>query len=134
MLASKLLAARSDLLGFALVFKYGEVVTGGGSSVQSKDRYGNRWAGDVNLVTAFVHHGADLSAELADEHVVTDAKGSVLNEKGCDVATSFVEGGFNDGSFRQAVGVCLEVEDFGLKQHFFKELVDVEALLGRDIL
>ena len=74
LLAGKLLAARSDLLGFALVFKDGEVVSGGGGSVQSENRHGNRWAGDVNLVTAFVHHGADLSAELADEHEVSDAQ------------------------------------------------------------
>ena len=115
LLASKLLAARGDLLGFALIFKDDEIVASSRCAVQSENRHGNRWAGDIKLLTAFVHHGADLSAELANEHVVTHAKGSVLNEKGCNVATSFVEGGFNDGSFGEALGVRLKVQELGFK-------------------
>ncbi len=61
-----------------------------------------------------------------------DAQRALLDEHGGDRAAAAVELGFDDGTFGRAVRIGLEVEDFGLQQDGFEQLVEVGAVLGRD--
>src|SRR6185437_12620405 len=56
---------------------------------------------------------------------------AALHEHGCDRAAALVELGFDHRTFGGAVRICLQVEDFGLQQDRFFQLVEVDALGGR---
>ena len=71
---------------------------------------------------------------LADQDEVAYAKRTSLHEDGGHISAALVKGCLDYRSLGQSVGVGLEVKDLRLEQHLFKELVDVESLLGRDVL
>ena len=128
--ARKLLTALGNLLGLAFVFKDGEVVAGGRSSVQSEDRYGSRRSCLVNFMPALVHHGAHLAAVLTYQDEVAHAERSGLNQNGRHVTAALIERSLDHSAFCVALGVRLQVEEFSFEKDLFEELVDVEALLG----
>ena len=70
-----------------------------------------------------------LPLEHRDEHV-TDAQRAALDEHGRERAAALVELGFDHRAFGGAVGVGLQLEDFGLELDRFEQLVEV-GLLGR---
>ena len=73
---------------------------------------------------------ADLAARCAGDEHVADAQRAALDEHGRERAAALVELGFDDRAFGGAVGVGLELEDFGLELDRFEQLVEV-GLLGR---
>ncbi len=71
---------------------------------------------------------------LTDQDEVAYAKRTSLHEDGGHVSAALVKGCLDYCTLGQAVGVGFEVKDLRLEKHFFKKLVDVESLLGRDVL
>jgi hypothetical protein len=53
----------------------------------------------------------------ADHEHVADAKGAALDKDGRERAAALVELGLDHGTFGRAVGIGLELEDFGLKRN-----------------
>ena len=122
------------MLCLTLVFKDGKGVSGRRGSVESEDRNRHGRSRNIDFLTALVHHCANLAAVLANQNEVAYAKRTSLHEDGGHVSAALIKGCLDYRTLGKPVGVGLEVENFGLEQHFFKKLVYVESLLGRDVL
>ena len=58
---------------------------------------------------------------------------AALDEHGGDRTAALVELGLDDDTAGGGVGVGLELEDVGLEQDHLEQVVDVQALLRRDV-
>ena len=126
----ELLALVGDVLGLFLVVEHVEVVTCGGSTVQTEHRYGSRRPCGVDLLAALVEHSLDLTGIAAAEHHVADVKGTALDHNRGEIAAALVERRLDDAADGILVGIGLEFEQVCLEQHLVKQLVDVDAFLG----
>ena len=71
-----------------------------------------------------------LPARCAGDEHVADAKRAALDEHGRERAAALVELGLDHRAFGGAVGVGLQLEDFGLELDRVEQLVEI-GLLGR---
>jgi hypothetical protein len=69
----------------------------------------------------------------AADEVVADAQRAVLHEHRRHRALARIELRLDHRARWRAVGVGLEVQDLGLQEDLLEQLVDVRALLGRDL-
>ena len=130
----ELLALVGDALGFALVAHHHEFLTCRRGSVESEDRDRSGRTGFGNLLATLVEHGLDLAVEASAEDDVTHMESSVLDQDSGEVTAALVERRLDDCARSELVGICLELEQVGLKEDLLEELVHVESLLGRDLL
>nr|CAI0340834.1 membrane hypothetical protein [Rhizobiaceae bacterium] len=84
------------------------------------------------MLALVVDEGTHAAPLVAGDDDLARPQRTRLHENGGDGAATAIELGFDDDTFRGAVRVGLEVEDFGLQQDRFQELVEVRAVLGRD--
>ena len=84
----------------------------------------------VNLAALVVDHRPDLARRGAGHEHIADAQRAALDEHGRERAAALVELGFDHRAFGRALGVGLELEDFGLELDRLEQFVEV-GLLGR---
>ena len=68
----------------------------------------------------------------AGDDDVADLQRAALHQHGGDGAAALVQLGLDHRAFGGAVGIGLEVQDFGLQQDGFFQLVETDALGGGD--
>ena len=132
LVAGETLTILGDFAGTAFVFDDGELVARlrRAGKTEDLDRHRRRRFLDVfALVVDECAHAAPLVAGNDD---LARAQRALLNEDGGNGAAAAIELGFDDGAFRRAVRIGLEIEDFGLQQDGFEQLVEVGAVLRRD--
>ena len=132
--ALQLLALVGDFAGRAVVVHHVEGVAGLRGSVQTQHLHGGRGTRFEHLFAVLVEHRLHAARVNAREHHVAYAQGSVLHEDGSHVAAALVERRLDHGTRGLAVGVGLQVEHLGLEQHLLQQLVEVQTLLGRNVL
>ena len=81
-----------------------------------------------------VEHSLHAACVGTREDNIAGAESTALHEHGGHIATALVERGLNDRTHGLLVGVGLEVEQLGLQEHLLKEFVEVDTLLGRNLL
>ena len=111
----------------------GEAVAGLRRALQAEDLDRRRRAGFLELLAAIVDEGAHAAPLVAGDDDVADHQRAGLDQHGGDRAAALVELGLDDDAFGRAVGIGLEVENFGLQQDGFEQLVEVGALGRRNL-
>ena len=130
LLVEHALAIIGDFAGARLVLDDRERIAGRRNRRQAEhfDREGR--TGFLHLPALVVDHRADLAARCARDEHVADAKRAALDQHGRKRAAALVELGLDDRAFGGAVGIGLQLEDFGLQLDRLEKLVEV-GLLGR---
>ena len=126
------LAIARDFAGARFVLDDRERIAGRRHRRQAEHLDRNRRPGFLHLAAVVVDQRANLAARRARDEHVADAKRAALDEHGRKRAAALVELGLDHRAFGGAVGVGLELEDFGLELDRFEQLVEVGLLLGRD--
>src|SRR6202043_2609055 len=101
-----------------------------GRGRQAQDFDGGGGTGAFHRLAAFVGEQAHPAPFGAGDDDVADLERSALHQHGGDGAAALVELGFHHRAFGGAVGIGLEVQDFGLQQDGFFQLVQANALGG----
>ena len=107
-------------LGLALVFVNPELFPGLRSAVEAQQQYRRRRGCGVDAFVPFIEHGLHTTEILAGNDQVPGIQSAVLYEDGGDIPASFIEGGFDDGSRALALGIGLQVKQFGFQPNFFQ--------------
>ena len=126
----ELFALSCDFACLLLRFKHVERVSCRRRAVEAENEHGSGWPGLLHPLVALVEHCLDFSVMRSGKYHVAHAERSVLHEHSGHIATSFVKARLYDGAYCGTVGIGLEVEHLGLKQHFLHKLVHSEAFLG----
>ena len=134
LLALELLTFVSDVTCLLLGRQYVELVTCLRCTVETKDRTGLTRVYLIDLLTTLVEHRTDTSVVRSCEHDIAHVERTVLYQEGCYISTSFVQRGLDDRTFRTTFGVCLEVEQLCLQEHFLQELIDAVTFLCGNLL
>ena len=121
-----------DFAGTLFVFDDHEGLAGRGHAAQAEDFHGGRRAGDFHRAALVVEHRPHAAPLGAGDDDVALVEGAVLHEDGGDRAAAAIQPAFDHRTFGRAVRVGLQVEDFGLQQDGFLQLVEVHPFGGRD--
>jgi len=132
--AGQLFAFVGDFACRAVVVHDVERVAGLRRAVQSEHLHGRRGTCRFDLLAVLVEHGLHAAGVGSREDHVADAERAALHQDRRHVAAALVERRLDDRSLRLFVGVGFQVEHLGLQQHLFEQLVEVQALLGRNLL
>ena len=132
--AGQLFAFVGDFACRAVVVHDVERVAGLRRAVQSEHLYGRRGTCRFDLLAVLVEHGLHAAGVGSREDHVAHAERAALHQDRRHVAAALVERRLDDRSLRLFVGVGFQVEHLGLQQHLFEQLVEVQTLLGRNLL
>ena len=133
-LALQLCTAVGDVLGLLLVFGDVEGVARLTSTCKSKQQHGLRRTCRHNLLVTLVVHSTDAAADGSCHHGVALADGAILDKDFGHIAAAFVQRALDDCTLCALVGIAFQLHNVGLQDDFFKQFVDIDALLGTDIL
>ena len=103
-----------------------------GAAGQAQHFDGHRGTGGRHRLAAIVLQQAHAAPFRAGHDDVADMQRAALDQHGGDRAAALVELGLDHRAFGGAVGIGLEVENFGLQQDGFFQLVEIGALGGGD--
>ena len=126
-------AVGGELAGAGLVLDHGEGLAGIGRAVEAEDLHRHRRTGFGDLLVALVEQRADPAPVVAGHDDVAALQGAALDQHGGDGAAAAVELGLDHHAVGGAVGVGLQVEDLGLQQDGFDQVVEAGLLLGGDL-
>ena len=130
----QLFALVGDVARRTFVVHHVERVPGLRSAVQPEHQHrrGRGRFGDPRA--AFVEHRLHAAGVDARQQHVADPQRAVLYQHCRNVTAPFIQRGFDHRALGFPVGIGFQVEEFGFEQHLFEQLVEVDALLGRDLL
>ena len=126
------LALLHKLAGKALVGDGVEVRAGLGHFAKTRDLHRHAGAGGRELLTLVAHHRAHAADGRAGDDDVALMERTVLDEERCDGAAALVEARLDHSAGRGAVGVRLELGDFGGQRDHFEQVVNAHTGLGGD--
>ena len=132
--AGQLFALVGDFARRAVVVHDVERVAGLRGAVQTEHLHGRRGTCRLHLLAVLVEHRLHAARVGSREDHVADAERTALHQDRRDVAAALVERRFDDRTLRLLVGIGFQVEHLGFQQHFFEQFVEVDALLGRNLL
>src|SRR5205085_1795623 len=91
------------------------------------------------LMTSGIHVLSGVADERPDappfgagDHDVARPQGAALDQHGRNGAAAAVELRLDDGAFRGAVRIGLELEKFRLQADGFQQAIEIEVLVGRE--
>ncbi len=85
----------------------------------------------LHRLAVLVEHGAHAAELGARDDRIADLQRALLHEHGRDGAAALLDAGLDDEAAREARLRRLELEDFGLQQDGFEQLVDALRPCGR---
>ena len=134
LLTLQLLALVGDIARLLLSVYHVELVAGRRRAVETEHDGRLCRLHVVDALVTLVEQRLDTAPRCTREHDVANVERAVAHENGRHVTAALVERRLDDGTRGLAVGVGLQVEHVGLKQHFLHEVVHANALLGADLL
>ena len=102
-----------DFASAGFVLDDGDLIAGFGSAVEAQDFNRNRGTGFGDVLALVVDEGANAAPGCTGDHDITHMQRAALNERRANGAAAAFQLGFNDDAFGRAVGVGLEIENFG---------------------
>ena len=127
------LAEIGDLARPRLVLDNDEIVAGERQAVEPEHLDRRRGTGLFLVLAALVDQRADPSPFAAGDENVADIQRAALHQNRRDRAAAAVELGFEDDALGGALRVRLQVEQFGLQQDRFLQLVEIGLLQRRHL-
>jgi len=134
LLTGQLQALGGNFAGFALRFHYLNTVAGLRGTGQAKHLHGRGRRRGFHFLAAVVRHGLHPAKVRAGKDDIAHVQGTGLHQHGGHVAAAFVERGFDNGTDGIAVGVGLQVEQFGFEQNLLQQVLNTNARFGRNLL
>ncbi|MNZ67818.1 hypothetical protein D3C78_860740 [compost metagenome] len=132
-LAVLALTEQGNFTGLLLVGNHGQLVTGFRGTVQAEDFDRDRRAGFLHRLAVLVEHGAHAAiVGTAQDHVAL-TQGTVLNQDGRHRATALVQARFDNHATTWSGRGSGQLEDLGLQQDSFEQLVDAGTHLRRNL-
>src|SRR5450830_2005994 len=113
------LTEQSHFTGFLLVRQHAHLVASVRGTVQAEDLDRDGRTGFLDLLAVLVEHGTYTAVVRTDQHHVALTQGAVLNQNGCNRATTFVETRLNHNTATWGRWRCFQFEYFSLQQNRF---------------
>ena len=109
-----------------------EAVAGVRRAGEAQNFDGNGRTGVLHRLAGVADERAHAAPFGAGNDDVADAQRAALHEHGGHRAAAAVELGLDDGAFGGAIGIGLEIENFGLQADHFEQAIEMEFLGRRD--
>ena len=111
-----------------------ELITRLRGTIQTQDD--RRFAGQylLDALITFVEHCLDAPMRCTCQHDVTHAERTIADQHRCHITASFVQRRLDDRALGAALGVRLQVQHLGFKEHFVEQLAHAVTFLRRDVL
>ena len=123
-----------DLAGRAIVLNDEEVVASSGDTGKPLNLHGHRRASIGDVIAMFVGHTTDTTMRVTHDDRITHVQRAALNDDGGNRSTSAVEVSLDGDTLSIHIRIRHQLERcIRGKQNCFKQLVDVLALLRRNI-
>src|SRR5690606_25253080 len=124
------LTEQRNFTGLLLVRDDGQVITGFRRTIQTQNLDRNGKTSFFHLHATLIEHGADTAkGHTAQDHIAL-TQGTVLNQHGGDRTTTLVETRFDHDTTTWCSRGCLELENLGLQQHGFEQLINAGTQFG----
>ena len=123
-------AVLGDLAGAGLGVDHRDAVARLRRAVEPEDLDGNGGARLLDGGAGIADERADAAPLGTGDHDVARVQGAALDEHRRHGTTAAVEFRFDHGAFRLAVGIGLQLEDFGLELQAFEQRLETIAGLG----
>src|SRR5690606_38363517 len=107
-----------------------QVITGFRRTIQAENLDRNSRASFFDLLAALIEHGADATEGHTAQNHITLTQSTVLDQHGCYRTTTLVKTRFDHDTAAWRRRGCLELENFGLQQHGFEQLINAGTHLG----
>ena len=133
MLAVQRGALARDLARLAFVLGTHEDVTRGRRGVPADDLDRRRRRRFLHDPAALVVHLADAAVHLTGDERIADTQRSALHEHRRHDTAALFDASLEHDTLGAAIGVGLQLEHLRREQDHLEQLVDVRALLGRDV-
>src|SRR5471032_2223637 len=117
------LTEQSHFTGFLLVGNHAHLVASVRGTVQAEDLDRDGRTGFLDRLAVLVEHGPYTAIVRTDQDHVALAQGTVLDQNGCDRATTLVETRFNHNTTTRGRWSCFQFKNFGLQQDSFEQFV-----------
>ncbi len=117
------LTEQSHFTGFLLVGQHAHLIASVRGTVQAEDLDRDGRTGFLDWLAVLVEHGTYTAIVRTDQHHVALAQGTVLNQNGCNRATTLVETRFNHNTAAWGRWSCFQFEYFSLQQDRFEQFV-----------
>ena len=101
-----------------------DAVAGLRRAVEAQNLDRNRGSGLLDVRAAVADQGAHAAPLGAGDDDVAGAQGAALDEHGRHRAAAAIELRLDDRAFRRAIGIGLEIEDFGLELQAFEQRIE----------
>src|SRR5690606_36029361 len=131
-LAELALTEQCNFAGLLLVGHHHHLVTGIRRAVQAEDFDRNRRTGLLDGLAVLVEHGTHAAVVDADQNHVALTQGTVLNQHGSHRTTALVQTGLDHDTTTRGGRGGLQLENLGLQQNGFEQLVDAGTGFGRN--
>ena len=123
-----------NLAGSAIVLDNEEVIASSRNTGESLNLHRHRWTSIGDVIATFIGHTTDTTMRVTHDDRVTHVQRTALDDDGGHRSTSTVKVGFDGNTLSIHVRVSHQLERcIRGQQNCFKQLVDVLALLRRDI-
>src|SRR5450830_444589 len=126
------LTEQSHFTGFLLVRQHAHLVASVRGTVQAEDLDRDGRTGFLDLLAVLVEHGTYTAVVRTDQHHVALTQGAVLNQNGCNRATTFVETRLNHNTATWGRWRCFQFEYFSLQQDRFEQFVHASTDFRRN--
>src|SRR5471032_3133853 len=126
------LTEQSHFTGFLLVGYYAHLIASVRGTVQAENLDRDGRTGFLDWLAVLVEHGTYTAIVRTDQDHVALAQGTVLNQNGCNRATTLVETRFNHNTTTRGRWSCFQFKNFGLQQDSFEQFVYTGTDFCRD--
>src|SRR5450830_801314 len=126
------LTEQSHFTGFLPVRQHAHLVASVRGTVQAEDLDRDGRTGFLDLLAVLVEHGTYTAVVRTDQHHVALTQGAVLNQNGCNRATTFVETRLNHNTATWGRWRCFQFEYFSLQQDRFEQFVHASTDFRRN--
>ena len=123
----------SQLTCIAFIFEDAEFVACGRNARQTKDFNRVSRTSLFNIFAKRTNEGTHTAVAGTSYHHVAWTQGTTVHEHRGHRAAALVQVGFNNITAGERIGVSLKLEDIGLQNNSFKQVVDVFVLLCGNI-
>src|SRR4051812_9511806 len=122
-----------DLAGAAFVLDHDKIVAGKRQTVQAQHLDRGRRPGRTQVLAALVDKRTHPAPFAAGDENIADAQGAALDQHSGDGPTTTLQPRLDHDTLGRPLRVSLQVEQLGLQQDRFLELVEIGFLQGGDL-
>ena len=116
-----------------LIGEHAELIACHRNALQAQNFYCVGRTGLCNGMTLGIHHSADATKGHASDKSITNAQRTTGDKNGSNRATTTIKLGLKDVAGSKGRRIALKLQNICFKQDGFKQVINANFLLGRDV-